>query len=138
MLAKARSQGLILMENLDNVGALDQLPPTFGAMIAQELAQTRQGTAGALLLHSCVPVSEFSESWPTGIQVQIHGMDRDDFFLEDLPAAKELSQRDEAELFLYPGDQHLFTDSSLGAYDPEASALLISQVKELLAHIPTN
>ena len=108
MLAKARSQGLILMENLDNIGALDQLPPTFGAMIAQELAQTRQGTAGALLLHSCVPVSEFSESWPTGIQVQIHGMDRDDFFLEDLPAAKELSQRDEAELFLYPGDQHLF------------------------------
>jgi hypothetical protein len=27
-------------------------------------------------------------------------------------------------LFLYPGDEHLFADSSLPAYDPAAAALL--------------
>ena len=29
-----------------------------------------------------------------------------------------------AELFLYPGDGHLFADSSLGDFDEEAAALL--------------
>lgn len=32
------------------------------------------------------------------------------------------------ELFLYPGDSHLFTDSSLAAYDAAATALLMQRV----------
>ena len=31
-------------------------------------------------------------------------------------------------LFLYPGDQHYFADSSLPSYDPDATALLIQRV----------
>jgi hypothetical protein len=40
--------------------------------------------------YSCVLVSEFSDSWPTGVPVQIHGMDGDPFFAEegDLDAAR--------------------------------------------------
>ncbi|WP_353810417.1 dienelactone hydrolase family protein [Agromyces sp. SYSU T00194] len=109
---------------------------SFGVMIAQRLAQTEPGARGALLLFSCVPVSEFGESWPDGVTVQIHGKDGDEFFDEDLPAARELAEStDAAELFVYPGNQHLFADSSLDAYDPESAALLLERVRAFLARV---
>jgi dienelactone hydrolase len=42
---------------------------------------------------------------------------------------------EDAELFLYPGDQHLFADSSLASYDAEAAALLTRRVKEFLGRL---
>ncbi|MFF5180038.1 dienelactone hydrolase family protein [Micromonospora sp. NPDC000316] len=39
----------------------------------------------------------------------------------------------QAELFLYPGDQHYFADSSLPSYDPQATALLNKRVLDFLA-----
>ncbi len=123
--------------------AADELGPelvyaglSFGVTIAQQLAQTRAGARGALLLYSCIPVAEFGEAWPAGVPVQIHGKEGDEFFDEDLPAARELAASEAAaELFLYPGDQHLFTDSSLDAYDPEAAALLMKRVLAFLATV---
>jgi dienelactone hydrolase len=107
---------------------------SFGVTIAQRLAQTRPGARGALLIDSCLPVSEFGEAWPEGVPVQIHGKESDEYFDEDLPAARELANSAAAaELFIYPGDQHLFADSSLDAYDPEASALLMERVRAFLA-----
>ena len=106
---------------------------SFGVMIAQQLAQTRPGARGALLMYSCLPVSEFGSAWPEGVPVQVHGKDADPFFLEDLEAARELvDSTDGAELFLYPGREHLFADSSLTAYDPAAAALLTGRVLEFL------
>ncbi|MCW2795285.1 dienelactone hydrolase family protein [Nocardioides sp.] len=123
--------------------AADQLAPelvyagfSFGVTIAQRLAQTRPGARGALLIYSCLPVAEFGEAWPEGVPVQIHGKGGDEFFDEDLPAARELADSTAAaELFVYPGDQHLFADSSLDAYDPEASALLLERVRAFLASV---
>jgi dienelactone hydrolase len=107
---------------------------SFGVTIAQQLAQTRPGARGALLIYSCIPVSEFGEAWPAGLPVQIHGKEGDEYFDEDLPAARELAaSTDSAELFLYPGEQHLFADSSVDAYDPEAAALLRERVHAFLA-----
>lgn len=84
-------------------------------------------------MESCIPVAEFGAAWPEGVPVQIHGKEGDEFFDEDLPAARELAGSSAAaELFVYPGDQHLFTDSSLDAYDPEASALLMERVRAFL------
>jgi dienelactone hydrolase len=109
---------------------------SFGVTIAQRLAQTRPGARGALLIDSCIPVAEFSEAWPEGVPVQIHGKEDDEYFDEDLPAARELAESAaKAELFVYPGDQHLFADSSLDAYDPEASALLMERVRAFLASV---
>ncbi|MEU2616125.1 dienelactone hydrolase family protein [Micromonospora sp. NPDC007271] len=109
---------------------------SFGVTIAQRLAQTRPGARGALLMDSCLPVAEFGEAWPEGVPVQIHGKEGDEFFDEDLPAARELAgSTANAELFVYPGDQHLFADSSLEAYDPEASALLMERVRAFLASV---
>jgi dienelactone hydrolase len=107
---------------------------SFGVMIAQQLAQTRVGARGAVLLHACMPVSEFGEAWPAHVPVQIHGNVGDEFFDEDLPAARALAESSEsAELFLYPGDTHLFTDPSLPAFDAESSALLMSRLRPFLA-----
>jgi dienelactone hydrolase len=106
---------------------------SFGVMIAQQLAQTRPGARGALLMYSCLPVSEFGEAWPEGVPVQVHGKEGDEFFLEDVEAARAIvEQSDEAELFLYPGTEHLFADSSLPAYDPAAAALLTERVLAFL------
>lgn len=101
---------------------------SLGAMPAQELAQTRPGAKGAQLFHGCVPPSEFGGPWPQGVPLQIHLMDADEWALEgDLDAARELDETVEsAELFLYPGDRHLFADNSLPDYD-ESAATLVKQ-----------
>ena len=106
---------------------------SFGVMVAQQLAQTRPGARGALLMYSCLPVSEFGDAWPEGVPVQVHGKEADPFFAEDLEAAKALVQStDRAELFLYPGEDHLFADASLPAYDAAAAALLSERVLAFL------
>lgn len=108
---------------------------SLGVGPAQQLTQTRPGARGGLFLHSCLPASEFGP-WPDGVPVQIHAMDLDPFFVEeggDIDAARALVEEvDDAELFLYPGDQHLFTDSSLAAYDQDAAALLMGRVLDFL------
>lgn len=103
---------------------------SLGVMPGQKLAQTRPGAAGALLFHACVPAEEFGR-WPEGVPVQIHGMDGDPSFVEegDLDAARALvASTSEAELFLYPGKQHLFTDNSLPDWDAAAAELLMERV----------
>ena len=107
---------------------------SFGVVPAQRLAQTRSGARGALLCFSCVPTAYFGP-WPDGVPVQVHGMDADPFFVDegDLEAARALvAEVPDAELFLYPGDQHCFADSSLPSYDPAATALLTQRVLAFL------
>jgi len=109
---------------------------SLGAMPAQMLAQSRPGAKGALLFHSCIPTSEFGGAWPQGVPVQIHGMDADEFFVEeggDLDAARALvATTTNAELFLYSGKQHLFADNSLPAYDEHAATVLTQRVLDFL------
>ena len=109
---------------------------SLGVMPAQLLAQTRPGTRAAVFIHSCVPPSEFGTPWPDGVPVQIHIMEGDPEALPpngDLEAARDLAATvDSAELFLYPGDRHLFADRSLPEYDEEAATLLRERVLALL------
>jgi dienelactone hydrolase len=113
---------------------------SFGVMQAQRLAQTRPGAAGAVLCESCVPVTgdwAFGP-WPEGVPVQIHGMDADPFFAGegDIDAARELvSLVPDAELFVYPGNVHLFEDSSLPQYQEDAATLLTTRVLEFLGRV---
>jgi dienelactone hydrolase len=112
---------------------------SWGVAPAQRLAQTRPGARGALLYEACLPVTgQWAVGpWPDGVPVQVHGMDRDPFFgLEgDLDAARELVGivgPELGELFVYPGDRHLFTDSSLPSYDPDATALVLQRSRQFL------
>jgi dienelactone hydrolase len=125
------------------VRAADELPGSLvyggfslGVLPAQKLAQTRPGARGALLFHGCVPVEEFSSSWPADVPVQIHAMEGDPYFVGDgdLEAAESLVRSAEhAELFLYSGDRHLFADPSLASFDSVAAALLTERVLDFLA-----
>lgn len=127
------------------VRAADPLPHrivyagfSLGVLPAQKLAQTRPGAAGALLFDACVPVEEFGGDWPQGLPVQVHGMDADPFFAGegDVEAARALvgtHAGGAGELFLYPGDKHLFADPGLPAYDAGAAGLLLERVRGFLA-----
>jgi len=109
---------------------------SLGVMAAQMLAQTRPGAKGALLFSAAFPASEFGGSWPPGVPLQIHMMEADEWAIEDLPAARELVGTIEgAELFLYPGDRHLFADNSLPDYDEGAAKLLEQRVLSFLDNI---
>src|SRR3954449_10574294 len=122
--------------------AVEQLPAevvyvgcSLGVVPAQRLAQTRPGARGAVFLYSCIPTNVFG-SWPAGVPVQVHGMDADPVFVGegDVDAARALvAEAEHAELFLYPGDQHYFADSTLPSYDPAATALLTRRVLDFLA-----
>lgn len=107
---------------------------SLGVMPAQLLAQTRLGAHGALFFSAALPASEFG-AWPDGVPAQIHMMEDDAWAEEDLPAARELAETvDGVELFLYPGDKHLFADSSLKDYDEAAATLLQERVREFLGN----
>ncbi|MEU8998438.1 dienelactone hydrolase family protein [Streptomyces caniferus] len=111
---------------------------SLGVLPAQKLAQTRPGAKGALLLEACAPVSEFDGAWPRNIPVQVHGMDADPFFSGegDVDAARALVETAaDAELFLYPGDRHLFTDSSLPSHDEHAATQATQRMLGFLDHI---
>ncbi|MEU1687281.1 dienelactone hydrolase family protein [Micromonospora sp. NPDC005707] len=139
-----RIGGAVLDERADRIVA--DLPKdlvyagfSWGAATAQRLAQTRAGARGALLYEACLPVTgEWAVGpWPDGVPVQIHGMDKDPFFaLEgDIDSARELVGivgPERGELFVYPGDAHLFTDSSLPSYDADATALVVRRSREFL------
>ena len=87
-------------------------------------------------MSGCLPVSEFGDAWPEDVPVQVHGKDGDPFFAEDLEAAQALvNSTDQAVLFLYPGEEHLFADSSLVAHDTAAAALLTERVLAFLNEI---
>lgn len=127
------------------VRAADDLPTdlvyagfSLGVMPAQKLTQTRPGARGALFFHSCLPVAEFGSAWPAGVPVQIHAMDADPFFIDegDIDAARALvAEVHSGELFLYPGNQHIFADSSLASYDAGATALMTTRVIDFLGNV---
>jgi dienelactone hydrolase len=105
---------------------------SMGVLPAQLLAQNRPGAKGAVFVYSFVPPEEFGSEWPGGVPLQIHMAERDPEVLPpnvDLEAAQAMTQ---AELFLYPGDKHLFADSSLPDYDEAAARRLSERVRAFL------
>ena len=127
-------RGVAVAEGMPD--ALVYIGLSLGVMPAQQLAQTRPGARGAVLCFACVPAEEFGGPWPSGVGLQVHGMDQDPIFADegDLAAAQQLTASvDGAELHVYPGDQHLFVDSSLSDHRPEAAELMTRRVLDFLA-----
>jgi len=132
--AKADGAASALPEGLVYAGI------SWGVGPAQRLAQTRAGARGALLYEACFPITgEYAFGpWPNAVPVQIHGKEDDEFFAHegDIDAARELVATvgaDRAELFVYPGDEHLFVDSSLPSYDADAAALVVQRTLHFLS-----
>ena len=132
--AKADSAAQALPEGLVYAGF------SWGVGAAQRLAQTRPGARGALLYEACYPITgEYAFGpWPNDLPVQIHGKADDEFFARegDIDAARELVGvvgPDQAELFVYPGDEHLFVDPSVPTYDADAAALVTQRTLRFLS-----
>lgn len=123
------------------LAAVAELPPrlvhagiSMGVVAAQHVAVHRPGAVAGVFLESFV-AEEHIGPWPADTPVQIHGMESDEFFgLEDLEPARDFAaSRPDVEVFTYPGDRHLFVDSSLPAWDAEAAARIDERVLTFLA-----
>ena len=106
---------------------------SLGVMPAQRLAQQRRGARGALLYHGGIALGWFGDAWPEGVPMQAH-VKRDDP-LGDVDDLRALTEAAGAELYLYDGDAHLFTDRSLDAYDPGATELVRERTLAFLAEV---
>jgi dienelactone hydrolase len=113
-------------------GELVYVGLSLGVLAAQMLVQTRPGARGAVLVHATVPASEFGTGWPEGVPLQIHTMEDDE--LGDVEVARTMVDEVEgAELFLYPGSRHLFTDRSTPDWDAESARLVTERVLAFLS-----
>jgi len=126
VIERGRDVASLLRPNLVYIGM------SLGVMPAQMLAMQRPGAKGAVFLYGCLPLSEFGGVWPAGVGLQIHVMEGDED--GDLEFAREASEAVVgSRLFLYPGNRHLFADSSVpDQYDGDAAALVTSRVLEFL------
>lgn len=127
------------------VAAARQLPESvvyvgfsLGVIPAQKLAQTRPGAHAGVFISACLPVAEFGEEWPATVPVRIHAMESDPFFEEDRAAAQHLVDvASDADLHLYPGKTHLFTDDSLPTFDHGCTETLTTRVLAFLEGMPS-
>jgi len=113
-----------------------------GSSVAVHVA-TRRAVSGVLQLSGLNIVEWFGAdaAWPPGVSSQSHQMLGDRFREDEIT---EQARRDVTaaggtlELFDYPGDGHLFTDSTLPAeYDAGATELLWSRVLPFVRAYPT-
>jgi dienelactone hydrolase len=110
---------------------------SLGVGPAQQLAQTKPGARGALILAAFIDPAEFG-GWPEGLPAEIHGMDADPYFAGegDLDAARVFADgTKDVDLFVYPGAAHLFMDSSVDGYDENAARLLTERVLTFLDRV---
>lgn len=110
---------------------------SFGAGVASDLWAERPETAGVLLFHGIGPVPDNARR---GTPAQMHLADPDPF--EDAEWVdywrKATAERGiAADLHLYPGPGHLFTDASLPDHDPDAAALCRERALAFLASLDT-
>ena len=127
------------------VQAADTLPAglvyagfSLGVMAAQQLAQNRPGARGALLLRVLRPDLGVRRALARrGARPGARDGRRPLLRRRGRHRRRPRAGRrgEDGELFVYPGDRHLFADSSLATYDAEASALLTQRVLDFLARL---
>lgn len=105
---------------------------SLGNMPAMRLAVQRPGARAVVCLEGIVSPTHYG-AWPVGLPLQAHAK-RDDGWAE-VPILETVVSDCDGELFLYDGGDHLFTDSSLPAYDGEATGLVTERVLALLARL---
>jgi dienelactone hydrolase len=131
----AQDRGIASAEGLPD--DLVYIGLSLGVMAVEQLVLSRPGARAAVFMGSAVRPGEFGGEWPAGVPVQIHGTEGDPVFVGegDIDAARDLVRDAGAELFLYPGDGHLFVDNSLSDYDEDATELFLERVLGLLQRV---
>ena len=107
---------------------------SLGVLPAQKLAQTRPGGRGALLYHDVIPEEFLDSTWPTALPVQIHVTESDPW--ADHSAVQALARNaEDSELFIYPGNAHLFADPNSSEYEADAAAQLLTRTLAFLDRV---
>lgn len=90
-----------------------------------------------MAISALVEPSEFDAPWPTGVPMQVHLNEDDPLQADgDLATARNIAEVvPAAELYVYPGATHLFTEEGYADYDPIATTLLVDRVITLLAKL---
>lgn len=148
---KGYDAGVALMEDIgwttivDRAwAAVEELPQdlvylgfSMGAGIAQELAIQRPGARGAVLIAGGGAYDD--EPWPLGVPVDAHHMVDDPWVDEFAPVRlARLAARAGAcsSVYLYPGQQHLFTDPELpDEYDHDLTELVWRRIMRFLIRL---
>ncbi|MGI9665676.1 MAG: dienelactone hydrolase family protein [Acidimicrobiia bacterium] len=111
---------------------------SLGGLVAHKLAQTAPAAVGALLYHyGDVPIETFGDVWPESVPVQLHIAEDDPFGEEEtLKAFVDVADQSAgAELIVYPGSAHLFTDATSTEYDEQSASLVLERTLEFLTHV---
>ena len=98
-----------------------------GAAAAQWLGASRPGARGAVLMNAVLPLAALGmTAWPD-VPVEVHLSEGDPWVdpvvLEGFAAATS------AQVFRYPGNAHLFAESSSPDFEAKQAALLLERVR---------
>lgn len=123
--------------------AADLAPPesvfigfSLGVLPAQHLVQTRPRSRGAVLMYACAPEGMISQPLTDGIPVQIHGNEFDPFFVHDGDidhARAMVAAHSSVELYLYPGNGHLFAETNHPDFEEESAMQARGRIASFLA-----
>lgn len=108
---------------------------SMGAMHAHRLATTRPGARGLVCYEGHVPPRWMEGPWPDALALQVHLHDQD-AWADPEYAAETAEGFPGAEVHLYPGDTHLFTDASLPQHDAAQTDLVVERTLTLLSRWP--
>lgn len=106
---------------------------SLGAALAQHLAHTDARVQGLVSLEGFIDPQFLAGGLPQSLPITIHGSADDPFFAEDLPAAQAVAaSHPVADLHLYEGCGHLFTDDSWDTNDASQTDLVLERVQAFL------
>ena len=123
----------------------DLLPPdsvfigfSLGVLPAQHLVQIRPRSRGAVLMYACAPEAMIPQPLSAGIPVQIHGNEFDPVFVYDgdLDNARAMAAaHDSVELYLYPGNGHLFAETDHPDFEADSAMQARGRIASFLASV---
>ena len=111
-----------------------------GAGMAQYVAAKRpQDARGVVMIGGGVPMRHLDLPWPKGVPGQIHVTEGDPWSQEqerDEVVADGAQAGAEVEVYVYPGDGHLFNDEQMpDEYQPDEAELLHERVVEFVSRL---
>ena len=110
-----------------------------GAGMAQWVAANHPDQVrGVVMAGGALDMKWLEKDWPTGVPGQIHHSESDPFVDEgsdDAVVGQAVAAGATVELFVYPGDGHLFSDPTFSEYDEESATIFRQRVVEFVGSV---
>jgi dienelactone hydrolase len=137
--AHAREVGLETLVDR-GVAAVDGYPEatvfagiSLGALPAVKLAQTHPNARACIVISALPPTDHFEPTWRDGVGLQVHLKDADPWVLdEDLPRARRLDEAGRADVYFYPGSEHLYMEQGHPDFSEQDTAVTVGRLVSFL------